>query len=84
MNQFDVDHLSAYQVSIARSDRWQVYQRLQDLGIYCQCAADGTLWVEVPNAVTAVLLRSVVQQFTCSRQELADWLHKCLQEKSSP
>ncbi len=81
MNQFNVAIPSAYAVSIARSDRWQAYQHLQNLGIACHCAADGTLWVAVPDVVTAVLLRSVVQQLTCSRQELADWLHRCWQAK---
>lgn len=64
-------------VTIQRCDRWQVYRRLQNLGIACWCPSDGTLWVEINGCVGATLLRSTVQQFTHSRSELADWLDRC-------
>ena len=68
---------SATQVEVARSDRWCIQQRLQELEIVCSCPADGTLQVEVDHAIAAVLVRSVVKQFLASRVELVDWLERC-------
>lgn len=64
-------------VSIARSDRWQAHHRLQELGIACTCLADGRLQVEVNSPLSVVQVRSVLQQFTCSRQQLSNWLDHC-------
>jgi hypothetical protein len=71
------DTLVSLVFTINRSDRWQIYRRLQELGIPCWCPSDGTLWVEIKGCVAAILLRSTVQQFTHSRSELADWLDRC-------
>ncbi len=71
------DALVSRVVTIQRSDRWQVYRRLKELGISCWCPQDGTLWVEIEGCVGATLLRSTVHQFTSSRLELADWLDRC-------
>ncbi len=73
----DPDAFVSLIATIQRSDRWQVYRRLKNLGIACWCPSDGTLWVEVNGCVGATLLRSTVQQFTHSRLELADWLDRC-------
>lgn len=64
-------------VKIDRSDRWSVYRRLQELNIPCWCPEDGTLWIEIDRCIHAVLLRSTIQQFACTRSELADWLERC-------
>lgn len=66
-------------VNVSRVDRWPIYHRLQELMIPCWCPADGSLRVEVNNSIAAVLLRSTVQQFVASRQELVDWLERCWQ-----
>ncbi|HEY9660658.1 MAG TPA: Asr1405/Asl0597 family protein, partial [Allocoleopsis sp.] len=58
-------------------DRWQVCYRLQDLDIPCDCLSDGSLQVEINNLTAALQLRSVVQQMTESRQQLADRLEQC-------
>lgn len=65
--------------TVSRSDRWQVYQRLQSLDISCFCSTAGWVEVEVHTPVVVAQLRSVVQQTTASRQELIDWLERCLQ-----
>ncbi|HEY9644336.1 MAG TPA: Asr1405/Asl0597 family protein [Coleofasciculaceae cyanobacterium] len=65
------------EVSITRSDRWQAYQRLQDLNIPCVCPADGSLQVNLDTPLAAIQLWSVVKQLTTSRQDLADWLKYC-------
>jgi hypothetical protein len=72
-------HAETYVVVVPRIDRWCVYHRLQELKIPCWCLADGTLRVEVQNSLGALLLRSVVQQFMASRQEMVHWLERCWQ-----
>ena len=64
-------------VKVARSDRWHLYHRLQELMIPCWCLPDGTLQVEIQDGQNALLLWSVVRQFSASRKELVDWLNQC-------
>ena len=64
-------------VKIPRSDRWRIYHRLQELMIPCWCPDDGSLRVEANSGIAAILIRSTVQQFVASRQELVDWLERC-------
>jgi hypothetical protein len=64
-------------IAIDRSDRWQVYHRLQELQIPCTCLKDGRLQVEVNTPQAVIQLRSVLQQFTHSRLQLCDWLERC-------
>lgn len=71
------DALIGQVVQISRLDRWQVYQRLQQLMIPCWCPNDGSLRVEVNNSIEAVLVRSTVLQFIATRSELVDWLERC-------
>lgn len=66
-------------VSVPRIDRWRIYHRLQELTIPCCCPSDGSLCVAVENCTGALLVRSVVQQFIASRQEMVDWLERCWQ-----
>ena len=66
-------------VDVSRILRWQIYHRLQELRIPCWCPADGSLRVEVNDSVSAMLVRSTVQQFVAPRQELVDWLERCWQ-----
>lgn len=66
-------------VDVSRILRWQIYHRLQELRIPCWCLADGSLRVEVNDSVSAMLVRSTVQQFVAPRQELVDWLERCWQ-----
>lgn len=64
-------------VEIARGDRWQVYQRLQELGIACWCCSDGYLKAEINTPTAALQLWSVVRQLSAKRPELTFWLHRC-------
>ncbi|MEB3216031.1 MAG: hypothetical protein VKN72_07230 [Nostocales cyanobacterium 94392] len=66
-------------VQIPRYQRWQIYHRLQELDIPCSCLSDGSLQVQVNNTITAILLRSIVIQFTASRPSLINWLERCWQ-----
>jgi hypothetical protein len=68
-------------VEIARSDRWLVYQRLQELEIPCWCLPDGSLQVEIVSPLAALQLWSVVKQFTGHRKELIKRLNRCWRQK---
>jgi len=69
-------------VRVNRADRWIVYQRLQQLGIPCQCFTNKDLKVELTNPTEAIQLWSVVRQIFSSRTELIDWLDTCWQQNS--
>jgi hypothetical protein len=69
-------------IEIAFADRWQAYQRLQELGISCQCCTNQPLMAEINNVAAAIQLWSVVRQLTIPRRELAYWLEGCLRIQS--
>lgn len=77
MNFSDSQSSTVQILTISRSDRWLVQQRLQSLSIPCHCPADGRLEVEVNTPVAIVQVRSVIQQLTAPRSELLDWLERC-------
>lgn len=64
-------------IGIPRADRWRIHRRLQELCIPCACLADGSLRVKVHHGLALILVRSTVQQFMASRQELVIWLERC-------
>jgi hypothetical protein len=64
-------------IDIGWADRWQVYQRLQELDIICVCETNQPLMVEVNNLTAAIQLWSVIKQFTASRQDLIGNLENC-------
>lgn len=66
-------------VEINWAERWQVYQRLQELQISCQCFIDRPLEVKIQNPQEAVLLWSVVKHVCSPRRELVNWLNRCWQ-----
>ena len=59
-------------IDIGWADRWQVYQRLQELDIICICETNQPLMVEINNPTAAIQLWSVIQQFSASRQDLIE------------
>lgn len=69
--------LGDHVLQIPLSDRWRIYHRLQELMIPCRCDNDGCLRVQVNGCLTAMLIRSTVQQCMASRQELINWLEQC-------
>jgi len=64
-------------VTVNWTDRWQVYQRVQELDIPCSCEANQPLKVIIDNPTIAIQLWSVVQQYTAARQDLIAILEKC-------
>lgn len=69
-------------VEVSWADRWQVYQRLQELDIPCCCETNQPLKVEIGNPSAAIQLWSVMRQFTISRQEQIYILKNCWQNKA--
>lgn len=70
MKSFSTEIEKKHIVEVNWVDRWQMYQRLQELEIPCWCETNQPLTVEIDNFQTAIQLWSVMRQFTVSRQEL--------------
>lgn len=68
-------------VEVNWADRWQVYQRLNELDISCYCESNQPLQVEISNYQAAVQVWSVARQFSASRQDLISCLENCWQIK---
>lgn len=66
-------------IAVTGIDRWEVYRRLQDLDIPCQCSTDRPLQIEISSPIAAIQVWSVVRQIATPRQELVEWLEGCWQ-----
>lgn len=66
-----------YVISVARGDRWVMYQRLQELDISCACPFDGSLRADVSTGMDILLIRSMVLRMTAARSDLMTWLERC-------
>ncbi len=66
-------------VDIKSTEKWEIYRRLQELGIPCSCATNQPLQIEVDNPLAIVQLVYVFRQLTVSRYELVDYLNSCWQ-----
>ncbi|MGB5963102.1 MAG: Asr1405/Asl0597 family protein [Coleofasciculaceae cyanobacterium] len=64
-------------VEICWSERWQVYRRLQELSIPCQCRTNQPLVAQIEDVTAAIQLWSVVRQVTLRRCEQASWIERC-------
>ena len=60
-------------------DRWQIYYRLQDLDIPCECSYYKPLEAKIDSATTAIQAWSVVQQVLSPRDLLVARLERCWQ-----
>jgi hypothetical protein len=63
--------------SLIAITRWEVYHRLQELEIPCECATERPLQASITTATAAIQVWSVVRQVTASRRELVTWLEDC-------
>jgi len=70
-------------VQVRRCDRWQIYQRLQDLDIDCICPVDGGLKVVIASPTALVQFWSVIQPYQASRPMLVNYLDRCWQRTSN-
>ena len=82
MKSFSSEVEAQHTLEVNWADRWQVYQRLQELDIRCWCETNQPLKVEIGNATAAIQLWSVMRQFTISRQEMICILEYCWQNKA--
>jgi hypothetical protein len=65
-----------------RSDRWDIFHRLQSLDVQCKCSTNEPLLGELHSPTTVAQIWSVLRQFSASRTELIDWLDSCWQQES--
>lgn len=59
-------------------DRWQVYFRLQELDIPCQCKSYQPLLVDIQSAQALIQVWSVVKRISTPRSDLSAGLNQCL------
>ncbi|MEO1428920.1 MAG: Asr1405/Asl0597 family protein [Cyanobacteria bacterium J06633_8] len=78
MKSFDSRSQIKHVVEVNWADRWQVYQRLQELNIPSWCSSNQPLTVEIANTEAAIQLWSVMRQLNASRQDLIHTLKECL------
>jgi hypothetical protein len=64
-------------IDAAWGDRWQIYHRLQELKIPCQCSTGKPLTVAVDTPTAAIQVWSVARQSSIERSQLVDWLARC-------
>ncbi|MGB3299538.1 MAG: Asr1405/Asl0597 family protein [Phormidesmis sp.] len=57
-------------LTVECEDRWQVYHRLQELDIACECSGFQPLKVTIQTATEALQLWSVARRVSQSRQSL--------------
>lgn len=74
------DAFTSQFIQIKCDDRWQIYQRLQELMIPCWCLDDGSLQVKIDDPLIAIQVRSIIMQFTANRSQLLAWLEFCWQQ----
>ncbi|MBD2211023.1 hypothetical protein H6G64_27205 [Calothrix sp. FACHB-156] len=76
MKSFSSEVESKHTLEVNWADRWQVYQRLQELEIPCWCESNQPLQVEITNPLAIIQLWSVMRQFSVSRQDIISSLEK--------
>lgn len=69
-------------IELDRVTRWNVYRRLQELNLVCECGCDRPLTVAVQTPADALLVWSVVQATTQPKLSLTDHLERCWQQRS--
>ncbi|NJL88560.1 MAG: hypothetical protein HC916_01240 [Coleofasciculaceae cyanobacterium SM2_1_6] len=68
-----------HSIDLLGLDRWQVYQRLQELDIPCQCSLYQPIKVQISNPTQLLQVWSVTRQVTISPVKLGKFLEKCWQ-----
>jgi hypothetical protein len=67
------------ETTVRCEDRWQVYHRLQELEIDCQCSGFQPLKVQIQTPTAALQLWSIVRRVSEPRQVLVDALNQSWQ-----
>ena len=82
MNPQDKETKTSTVIDVNWADRWQVYHRLQELGVPCRCRANEPLQVEINTPIATMQLWSILKRLTASRSESLIWLESCWQTKN--
>ncbi|MBE9109700.1 hypothetical protein IQ273_09770 [Nodosilinea sp. LEGE 07298] len=69
-------------VELDRVNRWNVYCRLQELDMACECGCDRPLAVAIDTPAAAIQVWSVVQAITLPKLSLTDHLERCWQQRN--
>lgn len=65
-------------------DRWNVFNRLQELSIPCYCACGKPLQVTIAGPTHALQVWSVVKRLTLSRKATIEMLETCWRQVARP
>ena len=76
-NQTYIPYSLFTKIEVRDLERWEIYHRLQELGIACQCQMHQPLKVQISSPKDAIQLWSVIQQITSPRCHLLRWIDKC-------
>lgn len=82
MNPLNQETKTSTVVEVNWADRWQVYHRLQELQVPCQCLANQPLQVEINTPLATMQLWSILRRLTASRPESLSWLECCWRIKN--
>ena len=63
--------------SIDGFHRWNIYRRLQELAIPCECSPYQPLQVSLLSPMMVVQLWSILRRETAPRHEQLTWLERC-------
>lgn len=72
---------SSITIAIDAIARWDVFRRLQELAIPCECTCGEPLKVSVSTAAAAIQVWSVVKQSTSPREFSIDHLKRCWKQQ---
>ncbi len=76
---FSEDTAITTQLDVQQVNRWQVYQRLQELQVPCRCGCHRPLEVALPTPLKLWQFWNVVRRFSASRETLSHYLEQCWQ-----
>jgi hypothetical protein len=68
-------------VMVSRSERWQICNRLNELGIISSCRQDGGLAVDIHSPTALIQLYSVLRLLMAPRWQLLDQLERCWEKR---
>ena len=68
-------------IEINYVERWNVFNRLQELSIPCQCTCGQPLQVQVETATAAIQVWSVIQHLTLPRLASVEHLERCWKQR---
>jgi hypothetical protein len=68
-------------IRVSRSERWQICNRLNELGISSSCRQDGGLDVDIYSPTALLQLYSILRLLMAPRQQLINQLEQCWEKR---